>query len=439
MLHEVFNVFSNLNSRFAAIMDNLSLIPVYLGLNGMSIAATEFYYRHLSQLDMSSRLISLCASDTLAISNGFWLVEHVSTFINLRHLSLIDIQRCSFELILNSLSPINSLIVFRVSFSNVDRAADTFLGVPEGVYYERIFHVFPSLRDCQLLFKRYIHSTVDSEFVLPPNRTFMPVQIGLLNLRSLTIYCSPSFLSHLFEHVPQLEKLNYKRTDLWLPTNHPLRHSDYKRTPWPDNGFVFNNQLIRCDVIIMSEMYDRMNDEFLSFSPPIVPWHQVTTLSIAEPFNRNHLHLLFSQATNLRTLELHYRLAFDTEIRLKEETLIDLLSDNSLCDMLTSNGLRQLNLFMDWKQPNLLDIAYSIVERLPHLQVIQLNGWFCEIIEVAHILINGLANLSFLILDGFQEGRSYDERLRDLQNSNTRSFRTEIPNTETGCTLLVWL
>ncbi|CAF4174083.1 unnamed protein product [Adineta steineri] len=228
MLHEVFNVFSNLNSRFAAIMDNLSLIPVYLGLNGMSIAATEFYYRHLSQLDMSSRLISLCASDTLAISNGFWLVEHVSTFINLRHLSLIDIQRCSFELILNSLSPINSLIVFRVSFSNVDRAADTFLGVSESVYYERNFHVFPSLRDCQLLFKRYIHSTVDSEFVLPPNRTFMPVQIGLLNLRSLTIYCSPSFLSHLFEHVPQLEKLNYKRTDLWLPTNHPLRHSDYK-------------------------------------------------------------------------------------------------------------------------------------------------------------------------------------------------------------------
>ncbi|CAF4127310.1 unnamed protein product, partial [Adineta steineri] len=106
----------------------------------MSIAATEFYYRHLSQSNISSRLISLCASDTLAISNGFWLAEHVSTFINLRHLSLIDIQRCSFELILNSLSPINSLIVFRVGFSNVDRAADTFLGVPEGVYYERIFH-----------------------------------------------------------------------------------------------------------------------------------------------------------------------------------------------------------------------------------------------------------------------------------------------------------
>ncbi|CAF4279099.1 unnamed protein product, partial [Rotaria sordida] len=118
MLHEVFNIFSNLNSRFAAIMDNLSLIPVYLGLNGMN---------------------------TLAIDNGLWLAEYVSTFINLRHLSLIDIKRSSFELILDS-SPINSLIVFSVSFSINDHpAAYTFIGVPEGAYYERIFHVFPSL------------------------------------------------------------------------------------------------------------------------------------------------------------------------------------------------------------------------------------------------------------------------------------------------------
>ncbi|CAF4058762.1 unnamed protein product, partial [Rotaria sp. Silwood1] len=145
-LHEVFNIFSNLNSRFAAIMDNLSVIPVYLGLNGMSIAVTKFYYIHLSQSNISSRLISLCVSDTLTIDNGLWLADHVSTFINLRHLSLIDIKRSSFELILNSLSPINSLIVFSVCFSIDDRAAYTFIGVPEGAYYERIFHVFPSLR-----------------------------------------------------------------------------------------------------------------------------------------------------------------------------------------------------------------------------------------------------------------------------------------------------
>jgi hypothetical protein len=106
----------------------------------MSIAVTEFYYRHLSQPNICNRLISLCGSDTLSIGNGLWLSEHLSTFINLRHLSLIDIQRSSFKLILNSLSPIKSLILFSVRFSNLCRAAHTFRGVPEGAYYERIFH-----------------------------------------------------------------------------------------------------------------------------------------------------------------------------------------------------------------------------------------------------------------------------------------------------------
>ncbi len=105
----------------------------------------------------------------------------------------------------------------------------------------------------------------------------------------------------------------------------------------------------------MSEDNDQMNEEFLSFSLPIVPWHQITTLSIGEPFNRNHLHLLFSQATNLRTLELHYRAVYDCRYYLKEETLIDLHNDSSLCNMLISNGLRQLNLFIVWQQPNLLE------------------------------------------------------------------------------------
>jgi hypothetical protein len=82
--HEVFNIFSNLNSRFAAIVDNnISSMPIYLGLNRMSIEITNFYYEHLSQPNICNRVISLCVSDTSAISNGLWLAEHVSTFIYL--------------------------------------------------------------------------------------------------------------------------------------------------------------------------------------------------------------------------------------------------------------------------------------------------------------------------------------------------------------------
>ena len=41
------------------------------------------------------------------------------------------------------------------------------------------------------------------------HRYIVPVQSNLLNLRSFTLqYCSPEFLPHLFEHLPQLEQFN---------------------------------------------------------------------------------------------------------------------------------------------------------------------------------------------------------------------------------------
>ncbi|CAF3147143.1 unnamed protein product [Rotaria sp. Silwood2] len=226
--HEVFNIFSSLNSRFAAIINNMSIMPVYLGLNRMNIAVTEFYYAYLSRSNISCRLISLCVSDTLAIDNGLWLAEHISTFTNLRHLSLIDIKRSSFELILNSLSPIKSLIMFSVRFSTIHCAAETFLGVPESAYYEQIFHLFPSLHVCHLLFRPYIDSTLDSQFVLPLGKVHMFIETKLLNLQSLAIGCSPEFLSYLFKYLPQLEQLKYTHTDCWLPPEHPLRHDKNK-------------------------------------------------------------------------------------------------------------------------------------------------------------------------------------------------------------------
>jgi len=223
---EVWNIFSELNSRFNIMINNISFMPIYLGFNGMNIARTEFYYRHLSQPNVCNSLISLCVSDKFAFDNGLWLSSHLSTFINLRHLSLIDIKRSTFELILNSLSPMDCLNLFSVHFSAFDRAHYTFLGIPEGVHYEQIFRLFPSLHVCHLFFKHHVHHTIDSQFVLSSDRPFLSIQTSLSNLKSLKIECSIYFLSHLLEHLPQLEQLNYKYTDLWLPRAHPLRNNN---------------------------------------------------------------------------------------------------------------------------------------------------------------------------------------------------------------------
>jgi hypothetical protein len=228
--HEVSNIFSNLNFRFATIVNKMPLMPVYLGLNGMSIGVTKFYYKYLSKLNVCNRLISLCVSDTLSIDNGLWLAKHLSTFINLRHLSLIDIKRSSFELILDTSSRNTSLIMFIVRYSHYYyRAAYTFEGVPEGSYYERIFHLFPSLHVCDLRLWRYIYDTLDNRIVLPLDKAFMPIETSLLNLKSIIIReCSPIFLKHLLEHLPQLYELSFRLSTPWLPDKHPLMNADNK-------------------------------------------------------------------------------------------------------------------------------------------------------------------------------------------------------------------
>jgi len=137
--------------------------------------------------NVCNRLISLGVSDTLAIDNGLWLAEHLSTFINLRHLSLIDNKCSSFELILNAFSSNTSLVMFSVHFPTYYRAAYTFVGVPEGAYYERIFHLFPLLPVCHLRFRWCIHETLDSQIVLQLNKTFMPIETRLLNLQSTVL------------------------------------------------------------------------------------------------------------------------------------------------------------------------------------------------------------------------------------------------------------
>ncbi len=69
----------------------------------------------------------------------------------------------------------NSFIVFSVHFLTEDRTAYTYKGVPDGAYYERIFHLFPSLRVCHLFFCRHVYYIVDSQLILSPDRPFMPI------------------------------------------------------------------------------------------------------------------------------------------------------------------------------------------------------------------------------------------------------------------------
>ncbi|CAF1620916.1 unnamed protein product [Rotaria sp. Silwood1] len=195
----------------------------------MSIAVTEFYKIHLLQQNIYSRLISLCVSHTLTIDDGLWLALDLSAFINLRHLSLIDIKRSCFELMLNTSSPNTSLVMFSIRYSEFYQAAYTYKGVPEGAYYDRIFCLFPLLRVCHLRFWRYVYDSQVSQIVLPLNKTFIPIETNLLNLQSLVLReCSPAFLLHLLGHHPQLQELSFDLCTPWLPDKHPLIN-DYNK------------------------------------------------------------------------------------------------------------------------------------------------------------------------------------------------------------------
>ena len=134
-------------------------------------------------------------------------------------------------MILDSLSPIDSLVIFSVRYISADyRSADTFLSIHVGAYYERIFRVFPSLRACHLLFGRQHYRTEYDPFHSEFAENFPPIQSNLLNLRSLTLRnCLPKFLSHLFEHLPQLQQFNcHFFQTFWMSQQHSLEH-DYNK------------------------------------------------------------------------------------------------------------------------------------------------------------------------------------------------------------------
>ncbi|CAF4046120.1 unnamed protein product, partial [Rotaria sp. Silwood1] len=454
-------------------------------------------------------------------------------------------------------------------FPTFFRAVSTFEGVPEGAYYERIFHLFPLLRVCHLRFWSHIQSTLDHQILLPLGKAFMPIQTSLLNVQSITLRdCSPDFLSHLLEHLPQLQELSFNLSTSWLPAQHPLMNGDNNRISgidkhlapnlrclkitskydthsvapldrlferdvwfsltnfkllglvtgphvihnllsmlsdqclyvlivkwyaWPSislsdtsdillNTFrqlkgrvpielelslnednysiraltiprmdkclsaydyvnkntvqgqslcpytvpVLNNRAACVNKIIMDSIPSQDNDEFLSYLPTVVSWHQITSLSIDDPFNLAQLHLLFLQTTNLRTLQLDCSLNPDSKDDSKEQNVIDLLNDASLCNILMSNGLQRLNLDMNWEHPNMTDIAVLIVKRLPHLQVIELDCNNTQVPETLDILMKGLPKLNFIIFHGgLRSDVEEFTRMRDLRKYSTRAYRTE--------------
>jgi hypothetical protein len=226
-LHEVCHSFSNLNMRFDGIVTRMPLISIYLGWNGMNMTLTQFYYKCLSQPDACHRLLSLCVSDSMSIDSGVWLGTHIHMFVALRHLSLIDIKRTCFEVILDGLSPDIPLVTMNLRFSSYYRAAHTFQGVPEGAYHERLFRSLPMLRVCHLGFWRYICDTMDSRLILPIDATFISIEMIAQKLQTVVLReCSPAFLAHLVRRLPQLQKLRFQFSRPWLPDTHPVTIHD---------------------------------------------------------------------------------------------------------------------------------------------------------------------------------------------------------------------
>ncbi|UJR14510.1 hypothetical protein I4U23_001506 [Adineta vaga] len=240
--HEVFNIFSNLNSRFASTIYNMPLMPVYLGFNTMSITLTEFYHTCLSQSNIGHRLISLCVSDECAFDNGLWLSKHLSTFINLRHLSLIDIK---------------------LRFTSYYRALYTYIGVPEGAFYEQICRLFPYIRVCHLGFRKYMYKTLDSQIILPTNEVFISVETHFCNLQSIVIReCSLVFLEHLLKYLPQLQDLSFGLSRLWLPDRCPLKDNIKNRISNINRQLVSNLRRLKITLKHYNSSVDSVDQIF---------------------------------------------------------------------------------------------------------------------------------------------------------------------------------
>lgn len=192
-----------------------------------------------------------------------------------------------------------------------------------------------------------------------------------------------------------------------------------------------NVQLVQWNEIRINEHYNEIDEHVFYSSLSIIPWHQITSIDIPQLFNRTLLHRLISQLTHLRKLQLEYLDRTYSHSHFKDETLLNILNDSSLCAILMANGLRQLVLSVHKAAftSNSIEIANLIVQRLSQLEIISLDGFSDQLLQMTPILINGLPKLSFFTFIGnIEENQTNEKRLLDLQHSMIRSFRTEVRN-----------
>ena len=216
----------------------------------------------------------------------------------------------------------------------------------------------------------------------------------------------------------------------------------FRQHRWVSNEQALNSRWFHCNEIQMTINYDQKIDEYLSLSPSVVCWDRITSISIYQPFISSHLRVLLSKTINLRILTLTYlseRLDSDF---FKNKTRIDVINDESLCEILTSNGLRQLNLNTYLCQSNLTNLGYRAIERLPYLEVIEMNGCLqqLQLIKMASILINGLSKLNFVALSSLDKTHSVYDQRNYLSTSIIHSFQMKMSSKGMhGSTLLIWL
>ena len=172
-------------------------------------------------------------------------------------------------------------------------------------------------------------------------------------------------------------------------------------------------------------------------------YNQVTTLTVSDVLRLIDLRSCVSHLSKLHTLCI---VGYAIEGRAVGENeykwiLDELLADQLLCNMLLSVGLRKLVFSISHTIPTVMPIIHLIVERLPHLQIMEFD---CdarqELPHLLHTLINGLVFLTFLSICGGEAAlKSAEVQLKTRQTLDTRPFRSELFAAEYESCLFIWL